>query len=160
MTQDSLFSRVRDLAAQYLPEAIAPREPTLKERVENVVEQAKDQAVDTLLDAHRVGTKDIKNMKHAVDNKIKDFTGDNQGESLRDLKKDVNAAKQHAQHAVEDARRRAERAKHHIYHDLDEQEEDIVGESKAKVVDQVQDVKDKIGVWWSSAKNSLDTESL
>lgn len=162
MSQDSPFARLRDLAAQYLPAAIAPREPTLKERVENVVEQVKDQAVDTLLDAERAGSQDVKKIKRAVGDTFKDLKNDAIGKNtLRNLEHDVNAAKQHAQQAVEDARRRAERAKLDIHHSFDyDGVEEQVSESKAKVIDQVQDVKDKLGVWWSSAKHSLDTEAI
>ncbi|CAO3684554.1 unnamed protein product [Umbelopsis ramanniana] len=162
MTADSPLARLRQFAAQHLPEALAPREPTLKERVENVVEQAKDQAVDTLLDAERIGTQDVKNLKRAVNNKLNELKGDNNGQrSVHNLQRDVNAAKQHAQHAVEDAKRRAERAKNLLHHEYDDlEEEGSVHEAKAKVADQVHDVKEKLGEWWTSAKESLDTEAI
>lgn len=162
MTADSPLARLRQFAAQHLPEALAPREPTLKERVESVVEQAKDQAVDTLLDAERIGSQDVKNFKRAVNNKLNDLKGDHDSQkNVNNLRRDVNTAKQHAQHAVEDAKRRAERAKNLLHHEYDDLEEErSVHDAKAKVADQVHDVKEKLGEWWTSAKESLDTEAI
>ncbi|KAG2173637.1 hypothetical protein INT43_005055 [Umbelopsis isabellina] len=169
MSQDSPLARLRDFAAEYFPEIIAPREPTLKEKVEAKAEQVKDKAVDGLLDAERTGTHEIKNFKQAINEKLHGLVGDGaqatdearaaSHQNLKDLKKDVNAAKQHAKHAVADAKKRAEYAKQHAQ-EVESSADDSVSESKAKVAEQVQDVKEKINIWWSSAKNSLDTENL
>ncbi|KAH8555597.1 hypothetical protein BGW37DRAFT_142334 [Umbelopsis sp. PMI_123] len=162
MTTDSPLSRLRQFAAQHLPEALAPRDPTLKERVEQVVEQAKDQTVDAVLDAERIGSQDVKSLKRAVDNKLSDLKVDTNGQkSLNNLKRDVNAAKQHAHHAVEDAKRRAERTKQLLHHEYDGLVDGgSILDSKAKVAEQVQEVKEKLGEWWTSAKGSIDTESI
>ncbi|CAM0136275.1 hypothetical protein VKS41_006921 [Umbelopsis sp. WA50703] len=169
MSQDSPLARLRDLAAQYFPEVLAPREPTVKEKVEAKAEQVKGMAVDGILDAERTGSQEIKNLKHGLNEKLHALRGEGakatgearaaSHENLKDLKKDVNAAKQHAKHAVADAKLRAEQAKQHAQ-DVEHSADDSVSDTRAKVAEHVQDVKDKITIWWSSAKNSLDTEAL